>query len=248
MQRYPRLVFEGTAWRVPLTDQTASVLLNRLVAVDAGATELSVEQAFLDDPVLVTWCALRARETANLTFGCIRDLCNWFDTGRLLSHLRWHDAGDACPLAATDALLGNWRAYAAVASRLLVVKVHDPAADRSFFRRALSCGAKWLATCGERPSDLHDGQLAARVAQRLRDIGASLLASDLAVPAAAVQATRDEEVNSRWSNTQLLSTAAAGASREAAVPAGVRRGLRGAAGTRKTPGHERTCLRGRPRD
>ena len=85
-----------------MTDQTANALCLCLTTNGAAPANAPLEQAFLEDPVLVIWCALRARETDNVTFGCIHDLSNWLNPNRLLDLLLWSDVSDAAPLAATD--------------------------------------------------------------------------------------------------------------------------------------------------
>jgi signal transduction histidine kinase len=207
MQRFPRLAFASNAWRLPLTDQTANALCGCLTASDAATTNSPLEHALLQDPVLVTWCALRARETDNVTFGCIHDLSDWLAPNRLLDLLQWNDVSDAAPLAAADTVLLAWKSNAAVASRFLTSLKNDLAADRSFYRRTLSCGAKWLSTCCERPAGLADHANVADVVQRLTDIGVSVLAADIVEPNAVsrtCEPTRRDHVNARWSNTQLL--------------------------------------------
>ena len=207
MQRFPRLAFENNTWRLPLTDQTANALCRCLTINGAASTSSPLEEAFLKDPVLVIWCALRARETGNVTFGCIHDLSNWLDTSRLFDLLQWNDVSDAAPLAATDSVLRVWMRHAEVASRFLTSLNNDLAADRSFYRRALSCGAKWLSTCCERPGDLMDHANVAGIVQRLTDIGASVLETDIAESDAVsntCEPTRRDDLNRRWSNVQLL--------------------------------------------
>ena len=207
MQRFPRLSFESNAWRLPLTDQTASALCLCLTTNDAASANSPLEQAFLEDPVLVIWCALGARETDNITFGCIHDLSNWLNPNRLLDLLQWSGVSDAAPLAATDTVLFAWKRHADVATRFLTSLNNDLAADRAFYRRTLSCGAKWLSTCCERPGDLADHSNVASIVQRLKDIGASVLVADIAESNAVTRScepNRRDDVHRQWSNVQLL--------------------------------------------
>ena len=201
MQRLPRLVLEKIAWRLPITDVTASALL----AVLSGDSPSRLESTLIADPVLVTWFTIRTRTAENVTFGRLKDLANWLHQDRLLGYLQWTDLSDATPLGADAAALANWHRLATDTSHFLSAPQGDAADDRAFYRRALTCGAKWFGTCCQHPEALCDGRRLDRIVRLFAEFGASVLPTDLVSNIEAPpQGSCCADTKADWTNTQLV--------------------------------------------
>lgn len=203
MQRLPRLVLEKIAWRLPITDATASALLAAISRSRDCQTQL--ESTLIADPLLATWCTIRARAVDNVTFGTLHDLANWLNQDRLFGYLQWGDLSDSAPLKADAATLATWQRLADSTSRFLSASQGHAASDRAYYRRALTCGAKWFGTCCQRPEDLQDGLRLDRIVNLFADLGASVMATDLeSTIASPSDDTCSSDAITGWSNTQLV--------------------------------------------
>ena len=203
MQRLPRLVLEKIAWRLPVTDATASGLLAAISRPNDRQAQL--ESTLIADPLLATWFTIRARVADNVTFGTLHDLANWLNQDRLLGYLQWADLSDSAPLPADAATLATWRRLTDDAARFLSASQGNVASDRAYYRRALTCGAKWFGTCCQRPEALQDGRRLDRIVNLFTELRASVMPADLeSTIASPPDVTCSSDVNTGWSNTQLV--------------------------------------------
>ena len=178
MQRLPRLVLDRVAWRLPITDSTASRLLHLVSVPWTGESTQRLESILVADALVTTWFSLRIRSQFNVTFGAHLDLAKWLSRDRLLDQLEWVDAGDAAPFRADEMILQNWSELSAAANRILAPN-ETSSTDRAYFRRSLSCGAKWFGSCCLRAEYLSDGPFLDRLVGRFTELGAAVTSNDI---------------------------------------------------------------------
>ena len=154
MRRLPALSIPPGSCKLPLSDRSAALLAELLLADDPAEAVESLAEQLAEDPPLVLWTVLRAAADGPWQPRCLADVAAWL-ARHALEALRWDPArdapgdepespdADACAeRVAADVLLADTAA-------LLAESAGQADPEEAYLRGLLHGAGNWLASAGQ---------------------------------------------------------------------------------------------------